>query len=108
MKKLFALLIIVSFIGIGSCKKKDKEPDYCTAGAWTTQINDELTVVMNTAVAYSSNPTTANCNAYKTAMQGYINALKPFENCTLWTAQDKTAFRNALQEAEQDLATACQ
>lgn len=107
MKKLFALLAIVSFIGIGSCKKEEKDPDYCT-GAWTTQISDELNAVMSAAIAYSTNPTTTTCNSYKTAMQAYINALRPFENCTLWTAQDKTAFQEALDEAEQDLATACQ
>jgi hypothetical protein len=57
---------------------------------------------------YSSNPTTTTCNAYKTAMQAYIEALRPYENCTLWTLQQKAEFTEALDEAEADLATACQ
>ena len=107
MKKLLSMLIILSFLGLGACKKEKSDPDYCTT-TWATQLNDELTVVMTTAMAYSSNPTTTTCNAYKAAMQAYIEALRPFENCTLWTLQQKAEFADALDEAEADLATACQ
>ncbi len=107
MKKLLTLLIILSFVGIGSCKKEEKDPDYCTSTAWTQQLADELTAYMSAAMTYSSSPTAANCNALKTSLQAYINALKPFEKCSLWTAEQKAQFHDALVEAEDDLADAC-
>ena len=107
MKKLLCMLIILSFLGLGACKKEKTDPDYCST-TWATQLNDELSAVTSTLMAYSTNPTTTTCNAYKAAMQAYIDALRPFENCTLWTLQQKTAFMDSLDEAEEDLATACQ
>lgn len=106
MKKLFSLLIILSFIGLGSCNKKDSDPDYC-AGAWATQVEAELNAVIAAAMTYGTDPTLANCNAYKAAIQDYIDALRPFENCNLWSAEVKAAFNDALDEAEADLEYAC-
>lgn len=101
------MLIILSFLGLGACKKEKSDPDYCTT-AWASQLNEELTAVMTTALTYSSSPSTATCNAYKAAMQDYIEALRPFEKCSLWTAEQKAEFRESLEEAESELATACQ
>lgn len=101
-------MMILSFVGLGSCKKEEKEPDYCST-AWATQIQDELNTAIGAAITYSTNPTTANCNSYKTAMQAYIDALKPFSKCTGWTAEDKADFDESLADAEDELAnTNCQ
>jgi hypothetical protein len=109
MKKLIPLLVIVLFvISFDSCKKDKGDPDYCTSANWTTQLNDELNTMVTALYAYSANPTTATCNSYKTAVQGYIDALKQFDNCSLWTAEQKAQFHDAVDEAEQDLQTACQ
>lgn len=108
MKKLLPVLVILLFVfSFDSCKKDKGDPDYCTS-TWTTQLNTELTAVINTAFAYSASPTTANCNSYKTAVQNYLNALKKFDDCSLWTAEQKSQLQNAIHEAEQDLQNACQ
>jgi hypothetical protein len=108
MKKLIPLLVIVLFvISFDSCKKDKGDPDYCTSSNWTTQLNDEISAMMTAAITYSSNPTTATCNSYKAAVQSYIDALKPFDNCSLWTAEQKAQFHDYLDEAEQDLQNAC-
>lgn len=107
MKKLLSLLIILSFIWIGSCKKEDKDPDYCTSSTWTQQLADELNSMMGAALTYSSSPTTANCNTYKASIKAYIDALKPFEKCSLWTADQKAQFHEALVDAETEMNDAC-
>jgi hypothetical protein len=58
-------------------------------------------------MAYSSNPTTATCNSYKTAYQNYLNALKPFAKCSLYTAAQKTELENSIAEAETEISTLC-
>lgn len=106
MKKILIILTVISFIGIGSCKK-DKDPDICST-TWGLQISDELEAVMSSSVTYSLNPTTANCNAYKTAVQAYLNALRQFEGCAGWSATDRQDLEESIDDAEAELATACQ
>ncbi len=52
----------------------------CT-NAWATDLEGELTAVIGAATAFSTDASDANCNAYKSAYQDYINALKPYGNC---------------------------
>lgn len=103
MKKVIGFIIIILFLGMGSCKKKNTEPDVCGTN-WAVTVSTKATAVYTTAVAYGTNATVANCNAYKTATQAYITALEPFSNCSLWAAQDKTAFQTAINEAKAELA----
>ena len=107
MKKLLSFLIIILFLGVGSCKKENKDPDYCTSSTWTQQLAGQLNAMMAAAITYSASQTTANCNAYKASIQSYIDALKPFEKCTLWTTEQKAQFHEALVEAEADMTNAC-
>lgn len=106
MIRLLSLLIILSFLGFGSCKKKLTDPDYCSAG-WATQVQDEATALSNAMTVYVNDPTAANCLAYKDAYQDYIDALKPFSECTLWPLQQKESFEAALAEAEAEISTLC-
>lgn len=106
MKKLLLLLTVISFIGIGSCKK-DKDPDICTTN-WAVQISDELESALTKYMTFLSDPSTANCNAYKTSMQAYLNALRQFEGCSEWSAVDRQDLAESIDEAEEELATACE
>lgn len=106
MRKLFCFFIFVFILGIGSCKKEVTDPDYCGT-AWSTQLSDELTALSNAALAYSSNPTPTTCNSYKTAYQSYLDALKPFAKCSLYTAAQKTELENSIAEAEAEISTLC-
>ena len=106
MSKVLCFLIIVSFIGIGSCKKEITDPAFCGT-AWSLQLTDELTALTNAAMAYSSDPTPTTCNAYKTAYQGYLDALKPFLDCSAWTAAEKADLEEEIADAEADISTLC-
>jgi hypothetical protein len=106
MKKFFCFLIIISFIGISSCKKKSSDPDYCGA-LWATALASDAMAMYNASVTYSLNPNTTTCNAYKASIQTYLDKLKKYKDCSLWTASQKADLTEAIQEAEQDLSTAC-
>jgi hypothetical protein len=107
MLRLLSLLIIATLVGLSSCKKdENNDPEYCGT-AWVNAVQDELTAVTNAAMTYAQNPTTQNCNAYKTAYSGYIDALEPYGKCTLWSAQQKTEWQNAIDNARDELDTLC-
>jgi hypothetical protein len=105
--RVISFLIILSFLGVGSCKKKATDPDYCGT-AWATQVSSEINAVSTAAQLYASDPSTANCNAYKTAYQNYLNALNPFVDCAAWTVQQKNELEDAISEAQQQISTLCQ
>jgi hypothetical protein len=107
MYKVFCVLIVVSFLGIGSCKKKSTEPDSC-ATAWTTQVSSQTNAVASAAQAYGADPTPANCNALKTAYQNYLNALQPYTDCAAYTTQEKNDLQAAITQAQQEVNTLCQ
>ena len=106
MYRVLCFLVIVSFLGIGSCKKKATDPDFC-GSTWVTQVSDEANALSTAAAAYVADPTTPKCNAYKTAFQNYLNALKPFTDCAAWTEQEKNDLQDAITEAEQSISTLC-
>ena len=102
IKRILLLFVIVYFsVEMFSCSGDDGggDPSFC-GNVWTTQLQSEITALANAGVAYSSDPTTATCNSYKAAFQGYINALKPFNGCNAWTSQQKKEFQDALAETD--------
>jgi hypothetical protein len=108
MLRLLSLLIIVTLVGLSSCKKdENNDPEYCGT-AWASAVQDEITALTNAAMTYGQEPTTENCNAYKAAGQAYIDALEPYDKCSLWTVQQKTEWKNAIDEAKAELNDLCQ
>jgi len=108
MMRLLSLLIITTLVVLSSCKKDEKEdPNYCGT-VWAESVQDELTAVTNAAMTYAQDQTTANCNAYKTAYQNYLNALEPFGKCSAWTAQQKADLQSAIDNAQNELDNLCE
>ena len=110
MKKVFShhLFYIFCFtLLVTSCSKDGDGIAPCTT-AWATDLQGELTAVINAGQAYGLDQSDANCNAYKSAYQDYINALKPYGNCATLTGQNRTDWQEAVAEAEADVATLCQ
>ena len=106
MKKILCFVIFVSLLGLDSCKKDSADPAFCGT-AWATQVTTELNAVSNAAAAYASTPNTTTCNAYKSAYQGYLDALEKFLDCSLWTSAQKTELENAIAQAESDMGDLC-
>jgi beta-mannanase len=101
-RKIYTVLFLCFIVaGISSCKKnKDDAP--CSV-AWASELSAEMNAMATAAQAYATNPTTANCNAYKQAAQAYLNALSPYGDCTLLTGQQRIAWENALADAQESL-----
>lgn len=97
------LLFVLIALGIMSCSKDNDNDGTPCSVAWSTAISDELNAMSSAAQAYGTNPTPANCLAYKEAAQTYLNALTPFGDCTLLTGQERTAWENAVAQAQEDL-----
>ncbi len=64
LKKLFAVLMIASFV---CCGKKG------ITGINTQQCADKVKAVTDALNAYAASPIKANCEAYKSALQNYVN-----------------------------------
>ena len=95
---LFGLLVLFS------CKKDDVAP--CSA-AWGSELQNEINAIGNAATIYSMDPSDANCNMMKAAYQDYIDALRPYGNCSTLSGVSRTEWQNAINEAEADLDTFC-
>jgi hypothetical protein len=100
-KIFFTLFLAFSVLGFWTCKK-DSKTDNCS-GAWASELSTQANAMINAAQVYGTNPTPANCNAYKQAAQAYLDALKPYGNCATLTGQDRVAWQNALDAAQQNV-----
>jgi hypothetical protein len=103
--KLLLLAFVAGSIAMPSCSKKD-DPTPCST-AWGTELQTELNAVITAGQVYGNDPTPANCTSYKASYQAYINALKPYGDCSSLTGQQRTDFNTAVADAEADLATLC-
>ena len=105
--RVLTFLIVVSFLGIGSCSKKATDPDYC-GSTWASQVVPESNALSAALQTYATDQTPANCTALKTAYQSYLDALEPFVDCASWTAQQTNELQAAIDAAQQQIDTLCQ
>jgi hypothetical protein len=96
---MFALMVLFS------CSKDDGVTP-CSA-AWASDLQNEITAIGTAANIYSMDQSEANCNALKAAYQDYIDALKPYGNCTTLSGVSRTEWQNAINEAEESLDSIC-
>ena len=73
----------------------------CFGGNWAGQYADELQTWSNAATAYGENPTPANCDKYKAAAKGYLDALKEVVDCV--PSASKAEYNKAINEAKADV-----
>ena len=98
----YPLLIIGGLLLIGlsttSCRKSSAK---CGTLGWSLDLQNEITNLSNASSAYSLNPTTENCKAYKEAYSDYIDALRGYEKCV--SAAERAGWQQSLDEAEADV-----
>jgi len=103
-KVLFALIMAFGIFGLAACSNDDDVTDEPCSTAWSTEIQAEIEGMSLAAQTYASDPTPANCEAYRSAAQAYIDALKPYGNCATLTGQSRVQWEEAVAEAEADIA----
>jgi hypothetical protein len=101
-KIFFSLFLMIAVFGFWTCDNKENNANPCSV-AWATELSNEISAVSTAAQNYAISPTPANCNAYKQAMQAYLDALEPYGNCPGLTGQDRTDWQNALDSAQEDI-----
>ena len=102
MSKQIFLISFLAIVVLGSSGCKKNKVAGCSA-AWATELSNEIIALSNAAQAYTTNPTLENCLAYKAAAQAYVDALAPYGNCATLTGQDRDAWQDALNQAQQDV-----
>ena len=99
------IAMAVCFAGFFSCK--DEEDEATCSTAWSTELQDELNAVVNAGNVWANDPSQANCLSYQASYQAYIDALRPYGNCSALTGQSRADFEAALEAAEEDIDTLC-
>ncbi|MBP8726224.1 MAG: hypothetical protein KBF37_05475 [Saprospiraceae bacterium] len=104
--KLFSALLAVSSMMIAfSCgDDDDNNSNNPCSTAYTTELQAEINALTAAAQAYSTNPTQANCIAYKNAAQAYVNALEPYGDCPELTGQFRADWEASLNAARASVA----
>ncbi len=102
MRTFLSLLAVVLVLGLGSCKKESKDPARCSA-YWATELEEELTTLTNAAMAYITDPSSENCIAYKEACQDYVDAVRPYANCSGYTAEQRQEIQEDMEEWEAEI-----
>ena len=103
-KIFFILFLAVVSVGSWNCKKDSDNDngDPCSIN-WASDLIDEINAMNVAAQTYIADPTYENCIAYKNAAQAYLDALEPYGNCAALTGQDRVAWQNAIDEAQESL-----
>lgn len=78
IKKCIMVCSILAF-GLIGCNKDG--PAKCFGGSWVQELSAELTDWTTAAQEYGDNPTTENCNSYKSSLNNYLKALDRIKNC---------------------------
>jgi hypothetical protein len=102
-RKIYTTLLVgLLFVGISACKNNDDNDAPCSV-AWTSELSAEINAMSLAAQAYVADQSVANCNAYKQSVQAYLNALRPYGDCTMLTGQQRIAWENAINDAQENV-----
>ena len=80
------LLILLASFFISSCGGDDDVLD-CNASTFMTEVSDEIDALNQAGSAYATDPSQANCDAFKAAAQNYLTAVEAFSDCDGITQQ---------------------
>ncbi len=98
-QKIIVGICIIAVPFISSCKKDD--PQTCN---YATELQVQSTAISNALIAYTNDPSTANCQAYKASLQAYLNASVDFKACANAAGQG-VEFQNYLDTLQLTIDT---
>ena len=98
------VFVLFGFLIRFSCKKEDVAP---CSGAWGTELQIEINAIGTAVTIYSIDPSDANCNMVKAAYQDYLDALRPYGDCSTLSGTSRSEWQKALADAESDLDNLC-
>ncbi|MCB0619851.1 MAG: hypothetical protein KDC41_14310 [Saprospiraceae bacterium] len=106
LTQLLAGLLLFSAAFLTACGGDDDADPCGTNFNYTLDLQDEADALSAAASTYAANPTTANCNAFVSAYQDYLNAAEDIADCV--PTADQAAYQQAIDDAQAALsALAC-
>jgi len=103
MKNLLLLFFAVFALSLSTgCSKDGSTPSGCDANLFNQSINPKLTAWQDAATAYGNDQSIANCEAYKSTGQAFLESIRSYENCASLYTQ---SWRDAVDGAQADLAS---
>ena len=94
--------IIIALCALTLQTNCSKSPVGCLNGSWIQEVSTDLEKWSAAATTYSEEPTEANCTSYKSAINGYLNALNDIKKCV--PTSSLSDFDGSLDEAKQELS----
>ena len=95
-KTILSIFFLMLFV---NCTKN---PVSCLNGSWIQDVSSDLEKWSAATTTYSEEPTEANCNSYKSALNGYLTALNQVKKCV--PGSSLSDFNGSLDEAKQELS----
>ncbi len=100
LTQFFAFLVFFSLILTTACKKEST--NRCGDNFnYALELQAEANGLSAAASVYANDPTTENCEAYKAAVQAYLDAAEDLDDCVL--ASERAAYQQAIDEARDNL-----
>ncbi|MCB0638451.1 MAG: hypothetical protein KDC54_17595 [Lewinella sp.] len=98
----FALALVTAALFLG-CKKEDNNPNGCGTANYnyTLEIQAEAQAFSDAAAAYAQDQSTANCLAYQSAAQAYLDAAADLDNCV--PSAQRPSYLQAIADAQVEL-----
>ena len=81
------MILLLAFAAMVSCKEEKKDDNNTPNNnvgcnyVWSERLADEAAALSQAASAYASDPTTANCEAYRQALLDYLNEADNVIDC---------------------------
>ncbi len=99
MKKR-TILISLLFVGLLYSCGGDDAVDCMDTTALVNQVNTAVDISNDAATAYNNDPSDANCNNFKDALDDLIDALESFEDCANQTGQGQQVANDITQSRD--------
>lgn len=95
MKNYILVLLCFAILGLAaSCGKDNDDQKSCNE---LISISNEKVHIMSAAFnTYNANQTSENCQAYKVAVQGWLDAATPLLECPNFTAEEKADIQSSI------------
>jgi hypothetical protein len=82
MKKSIPFLFVGVCLFLFACGGDDAAENCADLSInFASEFSNEIQAIVNAGTAYGNDPSTSNCEAYKDAIQDYIDVLRDFEDC---------------------------
>lgn len=101
-KTYLTCCLTMALMTLVGCSKNPLNPlGDCGSGGWIQKVSKELNDWSVATSNYSNDPTVANCNAYKSAAKGYLDALEGVRTCV--PGANQSEFNDAITEAKKEV-----